>query len=577
MNKQAILHIPESKYCYPINQNTLVLRLRMDKGDDVDRVEVVYGCKYRFYLEKETAVMEAKYQDDLYTYYEIQLELKDVRFVYVFQIWKDQKCCYFSEDGVTATYDFNLSYYNSFQVSYINKSDVHEVVDWMRETVFYQIFIDRFYQGSKDKNTDYINLDWGKIPNPKSFTGGDIPGITQKLDYLQGLGVNGIYLTPVFKSISNHKYDISDYKNIDEHFGTNEEFKLFVKEVHKRGMRIVLDAVFNHSSNLLPQFQDVVQKGKESEFFDWFMIRGDQVDTENINYEVFGFCDYMPKLNTNNQGLQNFLLDIASHWIEEYEIDGWRLDVSDEVSHSFWRRFRNKVKELKPECVIIGENWHDAYSYLQGDQYDSIMNYAFTKACLDYYAFEKFSAKEFAEKLNHLLMRNNGQVNAMMMNLLDTHDTDRFYTSVHKNKDRLLSAIAVMMLYVGAPCIYYGTELCLEGGYDPDNRRCFDWDENHWDLSFMQKIKTLISLKQIPALQKGEIRITYDEKLCYISRTYLSSEILLVVNQSGETVELSKTGKILIANNLKEDINLLTDGFVVFEMERGVPVYEENL
>ncbi len=577
MNKQAILHIPESKYCYPINQNTLVLRLRMDKGDCVDRVEVVYGCKYRFYLEKETAVMEAKYKDDLYTYYEIQLELKDVRFVYVFQIWENQKCYYFSEDGITTTYDFNLSYYNSFQVSYINKSDIHEVVDWMRGTVFYQIFIDRFYQGSQNKNTDYINLDWGKIPNPKSFTGGDIPGITQKLDYLQGLGVNGIYLTPVFKSISNHKYDISDYKNIDEHFGTNEEFKLFVKEVHKRGMKLVLDAVFNHSSNLLPEFQEVVQKGKESEFFDWFMIRGDQVDTENINYEVFSSCDYMPKLNTNNQGLQDFLLDIAAYWIEEYEIDGWRLDVSDEVSHSFWRRFRNKVKELKPECVIIGENWHDAYSYLQGDQYDSIMNYAFTKACLDYYAFEKFSAKEFAEKLNHLLMRNNGQVNTMMMNLLDTHDTDRFYTSVHKNKDRLLSALAVMMLYIGAPCIYYGTELCLEGGYDPDNRRCFDWNEDHWDLSFMQQLKTLISLKHISALQYGDISITYDKKLCYISRTYRTGEILLVVNQSGESVEISITGKILSANNLKEDTNLLTDGFVVFEIERGEPNYEENL
>lgn len=564
MNKQAILHIPESKYCYPVDQNTIVLRLRVDKEDAPDRVEVVYGCKYKFYLEQKTAVIEAKYEDDLFTYYEIKLTLEDVRLAYVFRIWKDQKCFYFSEDGITSAYDFKLCYYNSFQLPYINKSDIHEIVDWMGEAVFYQIFIDRFYQGKEEKDTAYINLEWGEIPNPKSFAGGDIPGITQKLDYIQELGVTALYLTPVFKSISNHKYDISDYKRIDEQFGTNEEFAGLVKEVHKRGMKIVLDAVFNHCSILLPQFQDVILNGKESKYFDWFIIHGDRVDTENINYEVFGFSSYMPKFNTSNSEVQEFLLDIAAFWVKEYDIDGWRLDVSDEVSHTFWRKFREKIKKIKPDCVVIGENWHDAYAYLQGDQYDSIMNYAFTKACLDYYAFHTFDAKGFAEKLNHLLMRNNGQVNTMMMNLLDSHDTDRFYTTANKNKDRLLSAIAVMSMYIGAPCIYYGTEICLEGGYDPDNRRCFDWEKSNWDLPYMETLKKLLSLKQKPALQKGDIYITYDENLCYISRTYQNNEVLLVLNQSGESVGLNKTGTVLVENKLAGN-SLSTDGFVVFE------------
>lgn len=564
MNKQAILHIPESKFCYPINQNTIILRLRMDKEDDVDRVEVVYGCKYKYYLEQKTAVMEEKYKDNLFKYYEIELELEDVRLTYVFRIWKGQECCYFSEDGLTSTYDFKLSHYNCFQLPYINKNDIHEVVEWMRGAVFYQIFIDRFNQGSKDKNTDYINLEWGRIPDPKSFTGGDIPGVTQKLDHLKDLGVNGIYLTPVFESISNHKYDTYNYKKIDPHFGTNEDFKKLVNEAHKRGIKIVLDAVFNHCSDQLPQFQDVLLKGKESKYFNWFMIDGDKIDTENINYEVFGFSEYMPKFDTSNTEVQQFLLDIALFWIKEYDIDGWRLDVSDEVSHHFWRKLREAVKKVKPECVIIGENWHDANAFLQGDQYDSIMNYAFTKACLDYYAFQTVNAQGFAEKLNHLLMRNSGQVNAMMLNLLDSHDTDRFFTSVNKNKDRLLSAIAVMCMYMGAPCIYYGTELYLEGGYDPDNRRCFDWEESHWDIPFLEILKKLLSLKQKPVLQKGDICISYDENLCYIIRTFENSEIILILNQSGKTIRISQTGTILAQNKLLEG-NLLTDGFVVYE------------
>ncbi|WOO37757.1 glycoside hydrolase family 13 protein [Anaerocolumna sp. AGMB13020] len=564
MNKQAILHIPQSKYCYPIDQNSVVLRLRMDKNDAPDRVEVVYGCKYTFYMEQKTAELEAKYRDDLFIYYETQLTLEDVRLTYVFRIWKEQKYCYFSEDGITEEYNFKLCYYNSFQMPYINKNDIHEVVDWMRGAVFYEIFIDRFYQGKKEKDTAYINLDWGEIPNPKSFTGGDIPGITKKLDYIKGLGANGIYLTPVFCSISNHKYDISDYTCIDEQFGTNEDFAELVKEAHKRDMKIVLDAVFNHCSILLPQFQDVISKGIESEYFDWFIIDGDRVDMENLNYEVFGFSSYMPKFNTSNKAVQEFLLDIAAFWVKEYDIDGWRLDVSDEVSHDFWRKFRTRIKELKSDCVLIGENWHDAYAYLQGDQYDSIMNYAFTKACLDYYAFGTSAAKGFAEKLNQLLMRNNGQVNTMMFNLLDSHDTDRFYTSINKNKDKMLSALAVMNMYSGVPCIYYGTEICLEGGYDPDNRRCFDWDESHWDSSYMEILKKLLALKQKPALQSGDIRITHDDRLCYIRRTYKNSSVLLIVNQSGEAVELNRSESVLAANKLSAG-SLYTDGFAVYE------------
>ena len=241
--------------------------------------------------------------------------------------------------------------------------------------------------------------------------------------------------------------------------------------------------------------------------------------------------------------------------------------VSDEVPHSFWRKFRVAVKSIKADCVIIGENWHDANAYLMGDQYDSIMNYAFTKACLDYYAFESFDAKEFSNKLNHLLTRNTSQVNGMMLNLLDTHDTDRFYTSVNKNKDKLISAIAVMTIYPGVPCLYYGTEICLEGGYDPDNRRCFDWDESNWDYDFMTKIRNIFDLKQTDILKKGDIQITYNGDLCYISRFYKNDEICLILNQSKKEVSLILEGDIQVENNYFSN-QLLTDGFIIIKKER---------
>lgn len=568
MNKKALLHKSDSKFCFPVGEKNLVLRLQTDKDDIFDKIEVIYANKYTVHQGQEKVQMELKYTDNLYNTYEVELELEDVRLSYVFCIWKDNKPHYFSEDGITKDYNFTLSYYNSFQMPYIHKSDLHTVVPWMEDAVFYHIFIDRFYEGDKEKDRSYLNLPWGDIPNPKSFAGGDLEGIIKKLDYINGLGANALYLTPVFCAISNHKYDISDYMNIDPHFGTNETFARFVKEAHKKGMKIVLDAVFNHCSMLIPQFQDVLKNGRDSKCFDWFIIDGDYPDLDSLNYEVFAFCNYMPKFNTNNPEVEEYLLNVATHWIKEYDIDGWRLDVSDEVSHNFWRKFRDAVKSVKPDCVLIGENWHDANSYLKGDQFDSIMNYAFTKACLDYYAFESFDAEGFANKLNHLLTRNTNQVNTMMLNLLDTHDTDRFYTSVNKNKDKLISAIAVMTIYPGTPSMYYGTEIALEGGYDPDNRRCFDWNEENWNHDFMDKIRTIFSLKQREVLQKGDVKIYSKDDLCYINRTLENEELYLILNQSNKTIALELEGEILAENNYSSN-KLSSDGFVIIRKERN--------
>lgn len=571
MNQHGILHIQDSSYAFALNTNCIVLRLRVDKKDAIDKVEVVYECKYKINMEQQSCEMERKYEDAAFAYYEIMLPLSDVRFAYVFRLWEKGRSYYFSEDGLSGEYDFKLAYFNFFQMPYINKADIHQEAEWMKSAVFYEIFIERFCRGIEDKDDSYINLEWGSIPNPKSFTGGDIPGITQNLDYIKNLGANALYLTPIFKSISNHKYDISDYYMVDAHFGTNEDFKELVKEAHRRGIRIVLDAVFNHCSDELPQFQDVVEKGKNSEYYDWFIIDGDKPVKELLNYEVFASCDYMPKFNTSNPKVQEFLCNIAVFWIEKYDIDGWRLDVSDEVSHDFWRVFRKRVKSAKEDAVIIGENWHDANTFLKGDQYDSIMNYAFTKACLDYYAFETFSAEQFAWKLNHLLMRNTLQVNRMMLNLLDTHDTDRFYTSVHKNEDRVLSAVAVMCMFLGAPCVYYGTELKLEGGYDPDNRRCFDWNQKNWDMRFMGILKSLLQLKKEQTIQSGDICIDAVDDVFCLCRYLGGEEIILYANQSKLPKALrsfESDGREILVSNKYEAGTLDHDGFLIIRNKR---------
>lgn len=568
MNECAMLHIPDSRYCFPVSENEVILRLRIDKRDHPDGVFVVYENKYVIQTAQQSRELERKYEDGLFAWYELRLVLEDVRFSYIFRIEEEGRRLYYSEDGLSDSYDFSLAYFNFFQLPYINPADIHREVAWMRDAVFYEIFVERFCRGIGTKDSSYINLEWGDKPTPKSYAGGDIPGITKKLDYIREMGINALYLTPIFQSDSNHKYDIYDYHAVDERFGTNADFEKLVREAHKRGIRVVLDAVFNHCSEQLSQFQDVCKRGRKSPYFDWFIIRGEKPEKEPLNYEVFSFCDYMPKFNTSNPEVQEFLLNIAVSWVRKYDIDGWRLDVSDEVSHDFWRLFRKRVKAVKADCVIIGENWHDANPFLQGDQYDSIMNYAFTKACMDYFAFQTADAERFAGKLNGLLMRNTLQVNRMMLNLLDSHDTDRFYTVVGKDRNRLLAAIAVMVMYVGAPCLYYGTELPLEGGYDPDNRRCFNWKKEQWDEDFMEQLRQLLALRRKETVQTGEIRMCARNGLFVLRRFLKESELVLCCNRTDRALSPGICGKTLIGNGYT-DGELAPDGFVVFQVKEA--------
>jgi len=293
------------------------------------------------------------------------------------------------------------------------------------------------------------------------------------------------------------------------------------------GLRVVLDAVFNHCGENLVQFQDVLRHGRASEFHDWFFIDGDKPTKEPLNYRCYGPCPYMPKLNTSNPACRAYVLRVAAHYITEFGIDGWRLDVADEMPHEFWRDFRRAVKSAKPDAVLIGENWHDAHSFLQGDQFDNSMNYAFTKACIEYFAEQCIDEQTLANRLNAVWMRYREDVSLAMFNLLDSHDTHRFITLCGGDPARLRAALALLFLYPGSASVYYGTELDMHGGYDPDCRRCMDWGREPGETAVL--IRRLAALKAREPVATGAPRIYAQNGSFYLERSSADRRVTLTL------------------------------------------------
>ena len=534
MNIQAIYHRPESNYCFATDDKTIVLRIRFAKGEQICKLSVWYNTKYHIAQQQFKQKMQLIASDTQFDYYTATLRLGDPRLAYLFYFEYDNKPYYFCEDGLVSTYNFNLAYFNSFQFAYINDDDVIQNVGWLNNAVFYQIFVDRFCCSDKAIGIkSKINAEWDELPTPTSFYGGNLDGITEKLDYINGLGATAIYLTPIFKSKSNHKYDTIDFYCIDESFGDKESLKRLVEKAHKKGMRVVLDAAFNHVSHDFARFKDVMKKGKKSKYFDWFVIDGEKVRQNPPNYACFGDCEYMPKLNTCNKEVQNYLVDVMLYWMKECDVDGWRLDVSDEISHGFWRKVREAVKSQKTDSALIGENWHNSESFLRGDQFDSIMNYALTKRMMDFWVDESIDEKQLAERLNSLYMRYSDVTNNMMFNLLDSHDTARFFTKVNKDRNRLLCAIATLVFLPGSFNLYYGTDILLEGEYDPDCRRTFDFSKLQEKdiIDFQISLKEVLKLKRQPAIKNGKLKIYSKNDAVVIERASKEQVLRLILRR----------------------------------------------
>ena len=563
MDKAALRHKSDSIYSFAVSEDEVEIRLLTKKDDDISKVELVCNDKYSFHECVKTLLMPKVCHDDTYDYYVRRIKLKDKRFAYVFKLTlQDDKVYYFSESGVSETYDISKGFYDFFQVSFINPLDIIKINPILQNRRFYQIFVDRFYD-DKSKVNPRINISWGDKVTPKTIAGGNLRGVKQKLDYLLSLGINALYLTPIFKSYSNHKYDTIDYYQISEDFGDEEDLSSLVKELHRNDMIILLDGVFNHVSDEFFVFKDVKEKGKDSKYYHWFFIDGEKVDESKKNYETFASCPNLPRLNLNDEEVQDYIIEVAKHYVTKFNIDGFRLDVSDEIPHTFWLKFRFELKKIKKDIVLLGENWHNAHTYLNtGFEFDSIMNYAFTKEVLNYVAYEKSDAKTFKNRLISNLFRYKRNVNYNLLNLLSSHDVDRFLEDCKHNVNRYLIAYALLYTYIGVPCLYYGDEIGLDGGYDPYNRACFIWDENKWDKKINETIKSLLALHKEEKMNELEINIIEKDGVLILERFNENKVITLYVNLSNKVKTILPKGEIVLANNFNFK-NLLHEGFLI--------------
>ncbi|WP_407952183.1 glycoside hydrolase family 13 protein [Enterococcus faecium] len=575
MDTAAIYHRPESEYAFLYTNTRFRIRLRTRKND-IKKVYVLCGDPYTITTEKlyqKQRPMKKCLSTNVHDYWEIEVTSETSRLQYAFHVvGEDNTDCFYGDQGIFPYRENVITEPNFyFRIPYFHQIDRFTIPEWVKETVWYQIFPERFANGDKANDPEHT-LPWGsKDPDREDFFGGDLQGVMDHLDYLTDLGINGIYFCPIFKATSNHKYDTIDYYEVDPAFGDKKLLKNLIDEAHKRGIRIMFDAVFNHMGVHSPQWQDVLKNGEKSIYKDWFHIRFFPVDSyqmtdlpetaENIPYDTFAFTPFMPKLNTANPEVQKYLLDIATYWIKEFDIDGWRLDVANEVDHHFWKKFREAVTEIKPDIYILGEIWHSSQAWLQGDEFHAVMNYAFTDSIKDYFAKKKITASQMVSGMNHQQMLYRDQVNEGTFNLLDSHDTARILTLCQGNKELMKSVMAFMFLQKGSPCIYYGTEIGMTGEDDPDCRKCMIWEKEEQDLELFGFIKELVSLrKQLSKIiSEGSTQwliVNDREDKLYFTRKLEGQIIYVYFNQSKEPWVVEQENEVILSQNCQ----LLEDG-----------------
>lgn len=415
---------------------------------------------------------------------------------------------------------------------------VPDVPSWLDDAVFYQIIPDRFENGDPSIDPEGVEP-WGNPPTRSNFFGGDFAGIESRLDHIQELGANAIYLTPIFEADTNHRYDTADYSRIDHRLGDLQSFRRFLAAAHSRGIRVVLDAVLNHCGEGHWSFRHVRAFGEESPYVDWFKFEGFPVVRDpEPNYATCMGCKYLPQLNHDNSLVRDYLFAITRQWTDE-GIDGWRLDVPFLIKKDFWREYRKVVKGLGDDLFIVAEIWEIATDWVQGDIADGAMNYPLCEAIVEY-SLGEGSGKDFANQLATLRGAIPKQAQSGMLNLLGSHDTERILTRLKGDRDLLRIAITLQMTSPGAPLIYYGDEIGFLGGNDPDCRATMQWDRNTWDLEIFQWHQKLIQLRHAhPALRAVGDRIIYaKDGLLVRKRTHQKEVLHVVINRSSKKATL---------------------------------------
>ncbi len=428
--------------------------------------------------------------------------------------------------------------------------------EWLKDAIFYQIFPERFASGDSSLTPPDAEP-WDAAPTRDNFLGGDLQGIIDHLDHIQSLGVNALYLTPIFEARTNHRYDAVDYFRIDHRLGDLASFQRLLDACHHRGIRVVLDGVFNHCGNGHGAFQDVVANEASSPYVNWFFTEDFPVRAEpEPNYQTCSGCYYLPKWNTYNPEVRAHHLRVARHWIEQ-GIDGWRLDVPYFVPTSFWRQFRDCVKSIDSDLYIVAEEWRDPEEWLRGDTADGTMNYSLRDLILGFTADRTRDAQQTAEGLRRLNSRIPVDYRHGMLNLLGSHDTERVRTRHQGNDGATLLAFTLTFACQGSPMIYYGDEVGMTGDNDPGCRAGMEWDETRWSRGLIDGIRNLGRMRRSSeALRKGDQEVwALDPDTLMVERT-LGEHTVLVIAHRGNGVILDPSAHPSLSKLTAEPIHI---------------------
>lgn len=410
---------------------------------------------------------------------------------------------------------------------------------WVQDAIFYQIFPDRFANG--DPSNDPPNVQpWGSPPTHWGFQGGDLRGIIANFDYLLDLGINAIYLNPIFQASSNHRYNATNYYLIDPRLGDLRDFKALLEVAHRNNVRIILDGVFNHCGRGFFAFADVLENGQNSPYKDWYHISHFPVDAyspgEAKDYQAWWKFKSLPKFNTQNAEVRRYLFDIARYWIEQ-GADGWRLDVPNEIDDdTFWAEFRQVVKSVNPDAYLLGEIWTLAPRWVGDNHFDGLMNYPVRDCLVQLLQSGTMDTSQCATKLETIISSYRRE-NAYAMYLpLGSHDTERILTKLDEDVKKTQMALLFQFAYPGAPAVYYGDEIGMKGGKDPECRGAFPWNTAAWNEELHSFVKTLIALrKRYTVLRRGafhNILADNRRRSFAFARTLGEETIVAVLNAS---------------------------------------------
>lgn len=592
MQFSAIEHRSTDNFCYPLNENELMIGIKT--GSDIRRVFIVYGDPFDGSVTPDGWAWEGKRQEitrkkDLpyHTWWQVTVMLPYGRCKYCFELHGqdegDVRYClengFYTADELVTLRRITGNF-PGFEFPWLDGAECVRVPDWVPRTVWYQIFPDRFCRDIASQKPNA--LPWpaaeDAVTNNEHY-GGTLRGITEKLGYLADLNITGLYLNPINVSPSVHKYDTSDYLNIDPAFGSADDLHTLVKEAHARGIKVMLDGVFNHCGWDFALWQDVVRNGKASPYFDWFIVKEWPFETvaepesetaasrsrpsgtngKSGRYSVFAYVDMMPKLNTNNPAVVDYLLNVCETWVRSYDIDGIRLDVANELSHTFCRQLYRRMRSLKKDFYLLGEIWRSALPWLRGGELDSVMNYPLALCFWKFFCDKTLPALTLEREINAVFTAYPEPVTVGLFNLLDSHDTPRLFTRNGGDAFAVWQQYALLLSLPGSPCIYYGSEVLLAGGNDPDCRRCMPWQaiEAGEYAEPMSMMRQLIALRHThPAMTASGYSYLHDVPLAESEpNRIIHLQKYAETVEPAETTETVETAEVPITRSIDLILN----------------------